>query len=548
MKGVLIGVDFLKDTDGSFKILELNTGVGFVFSNPLPYFNKSELDDLISENNIDEIDLVIIHKSGVYVNDNELVGKQTTFHQMMKDLYSGHPINVYIVNTDTTSVPNIVDEPNRLTIRQAYDSTALIDDTYAKDNFQFLKLMYDGDPSSIAKTYFNHPTLGIDSIGDDIRDNGNYPNFIVKERYPTRNYTEYPKIYKISSVEELQDLKSNLPSNTILQEFIFNPNDLENGKIKTYRVISMVYGPNLDILNLFHPFIHTNSCTIDTNVDYFNGQLQSWEKPKYQQKAGRILSEMYISDDNNYILKSDNTVVRPNQLSIGDPVKTVILPNLVDGDSIDIIAGYSGTTESIFSGSSFSTSTVQNIYGIENEMWVKNIYLENGIKFSDVNESLILINRNDIVRFAAFSGIKIGDEIILVNSATDEFEKKLVVDTKYQFTKETIYNIDVEDSDIYLTAEETTQSPNYFVIQHNAPQCRCWIIVEPWFMWYCEIPCGGNPGDPWFTGMNRGECESMHPYERCQQPCCVSEPIVDEGGYAFPADPNCPECDVILKD
>lgn len=546
MKGVLIGVDFLKDTDGSFKILELNTGVGFVFSNPLPYFNKPALDDLISENNIDEIDLIIIHKSGVIVNDTELVGRQTTFHQMMKDLYSGHPINVYVVDTDTMSVPNITDEPNRLTIRQSYDSTALIDETYAKDNFEFLKLMYDTNPSSIAKTYFNHTTLGIDSIGNDIRDNGNYPNFIVKERYPTRNYTVYPKIYKVSSIEELQDLKNNLPSNTILQEFIFNPDDLENGRIKTYRVINMVYGSNLDILNLFHPFIHTNSCAIDVNVDYFNGQLQSWEKPKYQQKSGRNLSEIYISDDNNFILKSDNTVVRPNQLSIGDSVKTVVLPNLIDGDSIDAIAGFTGTTETIFSGSSFSSSTVQNIYGIKNEMWVKNIYLEDDIKFSDVNESLILINRNNVVRFTTFNGVKIGDEIILINSINNQFEKKQVVNMKYEFTNETIYNIDVEDSDIYLTAEETSQTPNYFVIQHNAPQCRCWQIVEPWFFWYCEMPCGYQ-GDPAYTGFNRGECESMWDYSRCSRPCCISEPIVDEAGGAFPLDPNCPECDVIVK-
>lgn len=546
MKGVLIGVDFLKDTDGSFKILELNTGTGFVFSNPLPYFNKSVLDDLILENNINEIDLIIIHKGGVNANDLEFVGNRLTFHKMIEDLYSGCSVNVYVINTDTTNVPNFPDEPNRLTIRQAYDSTSLIDDTYARDNFEFLKLMYDGDSTSIAKTYFNHPTLGLDSIGNNIRDNGNYPNFIIKERYPTTNYASYPKIYKISTIEELQDLKDNLPNDNLLQEFIFNPNDLENGKIKTYRVINMVYGSNLDILNLFHPFIHTNPCVIDDNVDYYNGKLQPWEKPKYQQKLGKNLHEIYVSDDNNFILKSDNSVVRPNQLKIGDSVKTIILPNLVDGDSFDVIAGFKSTTESIFSDSVFSSSTVQSIYGVESEIWVKNIYLIDNVKFSDVKESLILINRDNVVKFSTFNSIKIGDEIILINLTNNEFEKKLVVDIKYEFTRETIYSIDVEDSDIYLTAEETTENPNYFVVQHNVPQCRCWTIDPPGSYWYCEVPCGGSYADDSFYGYNRSECEEINSfgyYRQCDKICCVSEPIVDYGYSTIFY--SCPACDVL---
>ena len=44
---------------------------------------------------------------------------------------------------------------NKLIIRIAYDTTALIDDIYANDNWQFLKLMYDTDENSIPKTYIN---------------------------------------------------------------------------------------------------------------------------------------------------------------------------------------------------------------------------------------------------------------------------------------------------------------------------------------------------------------------------------------------------------
>ncbi len=241
MRSVLIAIDFVKDVDNSFKVLEINTGIVAAPISIEPYFNKTELDNLISENNITEIELILLNAGPVYAINSDYPNDTIKgIGAMFDKYYSGLTITKQVVDSKNQVTPSTVDSPNKLIIRQSYDSTALIDETYAKDNFEFLKLLYDSSPNSIVKTYINHSTFGFDMIGDSLKDNGNYPNYIVKQRYPTTDYSEYPKVYKIETQEQLSDLKTNLPPNTLLQEYVINTNDLENGKLKNQETGNLI--------------------------------------------------------------------------------------------------------------------------------------------------------------------------------------------------------------------------------------------------------------------------------------------------------------------
>ncbi len=537
MRSVLIAIDFVKDVDGSFKVLELNTGIAAAPISIEPYFNKTELDNLISQNNITEIELILLNVGPVqaintdYPNDS-LMG----FGAIFDKYYSGLTITKHVVDNDNQVTPNITDASNKLIIRQTYDSTALIDETYAKDNFEFLKLLYDESPSSIVNTYVNHPTLGFDTIGTTIRDNGNYPNYIIKQRFPTTNYSEYPKVFKIETQQELEDLKNNLPSNTLLQEYVFNPNDLEQGKLKTYRSIGLAYGSNLDIINLIDPFVHTNSCSVDVSVDILNTEIRVWERPKYLQKyAKKYTGVEYHSDSNNKIIKSDGTLVSPSQLSINDVIKVVDLYGLPTQDSAEVVANYTGTTNDVFTNSSPSTATIKSIQTSNQNVWIRNIVLSNGLKFSDINQSKVLIKRDNVLRFISFALIELTDEMVVVNKNTNEFESVSIDSESYIFTNENIYTIDVEDIDLYLTMDESTTSPEFFIIQHNAPMCRCWRLNNIGEAWDCGDPCQFFPDV--FTGWSFDECIGLGlgwPY--CTEyVCCNAVPSV--GGGVMLIDP-----------
>ena len=139
MKAVIVATDFLKDTDGNFKILELNTNVGNVIGDINNYFDIEEFNQFVVSNGIEVIEFInqsIGSNEGIIDAEMTELSTHKTFNVLLSEYYSGSStVSVTIHNVESTSatVPFIEDASNKLILRNAYDSTALIDDTYAKD-------------------------------------------------------------------------------------------------------------------------------------------------------------------------------------------------------------------------------------------------------------------------------------------------------------------------------------------------------------------------------------------------------------------------------
>ena len=336
MRAVLVGNDYLKDNNGNFRHLESNTSVLPSFARTEDYFNKPIFDQFLSDNNI--TDIVIIDAIGPnFVND--ILDKQhdgnSSFQKishMLANTY-GDTHNVsFISQNQNGSLPFIEDSVNKLILRIAYDGNALVDDTYCRDNFSFLKLISDNNPNSLPNTFFNDGgSNNMDTIGTTITDNGNHPNFIIKERYPTVNYANYPKVYRINTEGELNTLKNGLGGNELLQEYICNTNDLSDGKLKTYRHLTILYGGDLSVLNVFDIFSHSNRIPITNDVDYDDttNELSIWERPKYLQKTGQFgVGDIYTGSENDSVQKGDGALVKLKDLRLDDTLSTVEIPFL----------------------------------------------------------------------------------------------------------------------------------------------------------------------------------------------------------------------------
>jgi|688.fasta_scaffold35961_3 hypothetical protein len=591
MRGVLVGTDYIQDTDGSFKILEINTNVGFVFSDCREYINEVAFDNFLIDNEITKITYLLNKElPGQYgdldENNNVNYGTLYTFQDFLFDKCAdkGISLHIEVISPRAITVPYIENSPNELILRQVYDTTALVDSTYAKDNFEFLKLMYDTESTSIPKTYFINGTLGFDTIGSDIRDNGVHPNFIIKERYPTTNYGIYPKVFKIDTIEELETLKTNLPENTLLQEYIVNTDNLVLGKQVTYRTIDVLYGDTLSILNLFQPFEQTNPCPLSVSVDYDdNNEIQYWERPVYLQKHQNslIYNVLYHLDDNSFILKSDGTFVNGTTIQIDDDVKSA---NLYELPLTGVTTSWSATTENVLTGSTIGFSKVKNISKYENVLiWVRRIELEDGIIFSDVPNSSIAVDNNGITKYKKYQFLEVGDGVVLYDMDTESFVIKNILNIKFQFTKQNVSTLDIEDIDNYMVVEEENNQPRFASVQSNAGVCASFYqpsygnfpsqpnppnqnnlrngfggncndlppMVEwgergqPNCSWSCTQPCEPFPPgyDPmsipmtpqwyvYFYGANRSDCERQMPYSGplptytcnyCDYFCCAGE-------------------------
>ena len=58
MKATVIAIDFVKDTDGTFKALELNTNVLFHPMQSNAYLDTSKITDFITANNISSFEYI----------------------------------------------------------------------------------------------------------------------------------------------------------------------------------------------------------------------------------------------------------------------------------------------------------------------------------------------------------------------------------------------------------------------------------------------------------------------------------------------------------
>ena len=163
MRAVLTGTDLLKDIDGSFKAIETNTNIQIAVDADI-YFNEEDFNTFISGTSINEI--VLISKTelnsisiDIELNENDEIisNNGKTFPQALKSYCetNGMTFTPIIVDKNSITIPFVEDDDNKLIIRIAYDTTALIDDIYARDNWAFLKLMHETDENSIPKTYIN---------------------------------------------------------------------------------------------------------------------------------------------------------------------------------------------------------------------------------------------------------------------------------------------------------------------------------------------------------------------------------------------------------
>jgi len=509
MRGVIIGTDFVRDTDGAFKAIETNTNIHTAV-NCQYYFDVNILDQIISGTQINEINYIykttlmvgyapeieLTPESEKTITNPNVTGSLSGLDMLLQYYCDskGLTYNSIGVEENSITIPQIEDSDNKLIIRIAYDVTALIDDTYARDNWEFLKLMYDTNPSSIPKTYINDSELGFDSLGNVIRDNGIHPNYCVKKRITPADNHIHPKLYKINTIVELDTLKSELADDEYIQEYILNPTDLLDDKLTHYRSVDFIYGPNLDVLNLWSvQFSNTldldNVCDLDDE-----NKIPIWERPKYFYKYNNNEKAPKISGDGSTkVFLPDNSLTLLSNLNENDSVKSIIIPDLpLDESQVDL-RKWSGSFTNLINNFEVSSSQLTNLTKREDYVgFFWNIECGDNIKFSDVSHAKILKKElesgsqtNYITRFVQYNLLEPNDTLILFDSQTQSLIEKNIQTITYTYDKVEVYAVDFEEIDLFLTCEENgtrygliTHNINYDCSQINTPSVDCALCFD----------------------------------------------------------------------
>lgn len=486
MKAVVIGTDVIHDKDGSLKVLEINTNIELYTSKTTSvndYLDLSELRQILIDNEITEFHYIYVPLtfSG---NDNN------SFKDLCDEL--GITFSLYETAIDGITIPYIEDAPHKFIMRYSYDTTALIDDTYCRDNFEFLKLI-DGQDYSYDR-FIGNANFSIDTL-TSLDTTTEYPNVILKSRLPNYNTKEYPKIFKLSNQEELDNLKSTINTDDYyLEEFVIADDYLIDNKTNIIRSIDIIYGPDLSTIHLGSHYV-TSRIPLDTTDDVYleDSSIDQIGRVRYSTKnAIQTIQKtvMYHVDGDSFISLPDGTFTNISNLETGSIISAPSFEGVLSEESIPY-QEITGSFTELVDTFTLETASVQSIKSdVVNSIFV-NVTLEDGTNWSDLPTTIAYVELKDseITRFLQIQELEIGDKFVLYNHSTGEFQRKSItaLDATY-LENQTIYQIDVEDLDVFFSAIDDTSNLSIIrsMVMHNL---NCWCYGTWCGNYSCHNAC-----------------------------------------------------------
>jgi len=470
MKGTLFSADFVKDSSENLRLLELNTDTAFL-TDALSDLDLSGWISVMSDNNITSVDIIykpVIHRN-ILAKIKSILNTDATF---ITNIYE-HPEDrnvIYPVTVDDAS--------NKFILRLAYDESAIFDSTYAKNRLNVFNLFTSasGDGTNTYTSEYYHSssdgtvynTLTPSFNGDGL------PDAVIKDVDQSFNPIDFFKIGSETSGESDQArwdafIAENKADDKLIEKFNFHSSSLDGNKITSIRQFGIVYGSNLDWINI----LNYRVCAVFDHPT----SLPEYTSSRYTNKLG---DEHFYEYTTNFVKRSnrgllgsheveyaDGTFVEMQSASVGDKLASYYVSGspMTENDAEVFSWGVSGST---FPSGSYLTSsdvvfsdTTKLKYGALIELDV------NGdIVFAGSGKDFLVYNsQSNVMKFEPAVDLE-ADVHYFVNRSGDLVD---IDEVNFYVTTDTDINVvelDVEDTDtIILSGSSAINS----IVAHNAP-------------------------------------------------------------------------------
>ena len=484
MKGTIIGSDLLQKGD-SVQIIEINTNTT-IFNSGAELLDYDPFFSVLIQNNISELHFIYTAGSG-YLPTN---ASSFVFEDKLKEKCQENNIDYfpYVVPENSVTVPYIEDSPNKFILRQSFDTTALVDETYCADKFEFLNLM--SGSTYTPNTFFSDITLGMDNLGVINTSAPNQPNYVVKSKHPSYDSTLYPELYELTTQTELDELKQNLISDHLIQEFIYDTQNIVDGRWSVIRSIDIIYGSELDVINM-GGYKQSTIVPMDFSENEFVGETKKYnQKTRYKYINKQLFNTSKIDyhvDSDTMILSYDGTLVDVDTIQLGSYIKSINFTDL-SGKSINdaeeiTTFGWDGTLAKTIETLTDVQSTLSGITSATVDTIFIRITLSNGLMWDDAPSATYYFEEVNSLstRWDRVNNMVIGDKLIVKNNLTNQLETVEITGLEMVHGQKTIYDLDFEPSDLFLV----DIGDGLFGIMHNS----CWCCYNPCGHWCCDGGC-----------------------------------------------------------
>ena len=458
MKSVLIGVDYIKNTDG-IKLLELNTDIQ-ISNLKASYFDHDVLIQYLTSNNLTK--LHIIYKS-TYTSP--------LFISTLKEKCLAYNITYSEnqVGINSILIDDVEDDTETLFLRLAYNAQAILDDYYCRENSELINLLFDNQKQSyLPKTYIEIDALDTLDTIDSINDNDNYPNIIAKKNYADHDKSSYPAFYKLNDLTELSNLKSNLPNNVFLQEYLFSPENIESDLIVNHIRKWYIIANSMEDIVDCGGYLHSNQVPLNNEyINYTDSKLDNAGRAMFYSNPNRLSSAGIISDYKVNKLNTEQTYEETSvsQIQYGDIIQALNI-NTLPSEMVELKLlewRYTGSVEDLMI---YTTASVVRNIKHDVEDWFNKIeYVSpnqtTGSFLLQMNK-MVLTEKEGVVKFTNAQDLEVGINIF---NSTDNISTITTVSDEY--FSGSIYLLDIEPIDVFIAGTDTNEILNSTIIMHN---------------------------------------------------------------------------------
>ena len=481
MKGTLFSADFVTDEMSNLRLLELNTDTAFVSVGLYNHFDFTSFFNLLSTNNITH--LVVIYKPMQYNFVEHLqnqVDASATFITNFEKIRE---------NADSIYPTSVTDASDKFILRLAYDENAVFDSTYCKDRINVLKLFNENTASlNVPEMYVSSSDGIINTLTSSLNNNIQTPDVVTKAFTHTTNPMDFLKFdragyYHSSSAEMITDFVDNYLDTDALyaEKYHLSPTTLSDGVVKSIRVFSVVYGSNLDTIQLGAYKIESmfdlpQSITGSSEGLYGYNDGITYQIPlkHYFEYTTNFMKETGFEGllDVEYYKKVDDSYESIASASISGSVKSYYVSGSPNTDSSELYASWSHSGNTL--DGSFVTESVINMvesasfnYPGLMEINLSNddsIYCSTQKTFLTYNTSSNEFSYKKAFELTASADFLTNESGSPVPISSSNYAI-LDSDNHISFVR-----IDVEDTDTYFVSSSEA------VVTHNAP---CFVAGTP---------------------------------------------------------------------
>jgi hypothetical protein len=197
------------------------------------------------------------------------------------------------------------------------------------------------------------------------------------------------------------------------------------------------------------------------------------------------------------LLYPDNVLKSPNEISVGDTIKTINFdwipeePGTIDNPSYQVNVN-SGSFNTDLTTFTIDSTEIVGLSDITRTTIMIRVTLENGITYEDLPTSVIYIEEYDTLRttFSDTNTFRVNDSIVFYDYNNETLVKSKIINLEIVYVNRKVYDVNVEPNDVFLSLADSTLG--LLFVQHNECPAFC-FVPEDCGNWQCANCPGCGP-------------------------------------------------------